>query len=163
MSVSQVPETVNDVLTQTGITTDQQVHYQETPDQLSASAIERGEGELNDKGALLIRTGEFTGRSPKDKFTVKDELTADTVHWNDFNIPVTPEQFENMHTKLVKHLSGKELWVRDAYACADPKYRLNIRVVNENPWSNLFAYNMFLRPEADELENFEPEWTILQA
>ena len=163
MSVSPMAETGNDILVQTGIKTDKHVHYQETPEQLSAATLERGEGVLNDKGALLIRTGEFTGRSPQDKFTVKDELTADTVYWNNFNIAITPEVFDNMHTKLVKHLSKKELWVRDAYACADPKYRLNIRVVNENPWSNLFAYNMFLRPKKNELENFEPEWTILQA
>ena len=163
MSVFQTPETVNDVLAQTGIKTTQSVHYQETPEELSKATIDRGEGELNDTGALLIRTGEFTGRSPKDKFTVKDELTADSVHWNDFNIPITPEVFDNMHAKLVKHLGEKELWVRDAYACADPKYRLNLRVVNENPWSNLFAYNMFLRPTEEELKDFEPEWTILQA
>ncbi len=163
MSVFQTPETVNDVLAQTGIKTTQTLHYQETPEELSKATIDRGEGELNDTGALLIRTGEFTGRSPKDKFTVKDELTADSVHWNDFNIAITPEVFDNMHAKLVKHLSEKELWVRDAYACADPKYRMNIRVVNENPWSNLFAYNMFLRPTEEELKDFEPEWTILQA
>ena len=163
MSVSPMAEMANDVLAQTGIKTDKLVHYQETPEQLYAATLERGEGELNDKGALLIKTGEFTGRSPQDKFTVKDELTADTVYWNNFNIAITPEVFDNMYAKLVKHLSEKELWVRDAYACADPKYRLNIRVVNENPWSNLFAYNMFLRPEKNELENFEPEWTILQA
>lgn len=163
MSVSPMPETVNDVLATTGIKTTQPVHYQETPEQLTQAALDRGEGELNDTGALLIKTGEFTGRSPKDKFTVKDGLTADSVHWNDFNLAITPEVFDNMHAKLVKHLSSKELWVRDAYACADPKYRLNIRVVNENPWSNLFAYNMFLRPKAEELNDFEPEWTILQA
>lgn len=163
MSATQTPETVNDVLAITGIKTNQPIHYQETPEQLTQATLNRGEGELNDTGALLIKTGEFTGRSPKDKFTVKDELTADSVHWNDFNLAITPEVFDNMHSKLVKHLSEKELWVRDAYACADPSYRLNIRVVNENPWSNLFAYNMFLRPAENELSNFTPEWTILQA
>lgn len=163
MSATKTPETVNDVLANTGIKTNQPIHTQETPEQLTQATLQRGEGVLNDTGALLINTGEFTGRSPKDKFIVKDALTADSVHWNDFNLAVTPEVFDNMHSKLVKHLSEKELWVRDAYACADPAYRLNIRVVNENPWSNLFAYNMFLRPTAEELENFEPEWTILQA
>ena len=163
MPISSMLETATDILAQAGIKTEKPVHYQETPEQLSAATLERGEGELNDKGALLIKTGEFTGRSPQDKFTVKDEMTADTVHWNKFNIAITPEVFDKMHNKLAKHLSGKELWVRDAYVCADPKYRLNIRVVNENPWSNLFAYNMFLRPEESELDNFAPEWTILQA
>ncbi len=163
MSVSQMLETVNNVLASTGINTNNPVHYQETPEQLSNSTVALGQGVLNDTGALLINTGEFTGRSPKDKFCVKDEITADAVHWNEFNIAITPEVFDNMHSKLINHLSQKELWVRDAYVCADPKYRLNIRVVNENPWSNLFAYNMFLRPTEDELESFLPEWTILHA
>lgn len=156
-------ETVNNVLASTGITTGKPVHYQQTPEQLSKSTIELGQGVLNDTGALLINTGEFTGRSPKDKFCVKDEITADAVHWNDFNIAITPQVFDNMHAKLINHLGEKELWVRDAYVCADHEYRLNIRVVNENPWSNLFAYNMFLRPQQNELENFLPEWTILHA
>ena len=156
-------ETVNNVLASTGITTGKPVHYQQTPEQLSKSTIELGQGVLNDTGALLINTGEFTGRSPKDKFCVKDEITADAVHWNDFNIAITPQVFDNMHAKLINHLGEKELWVRDAYVCADHEYRLNIRVVNENPWSNLFAFNMFLRPQQNELENFLPEWTILHA
>ena len=156
-------ETVNNVLASTGITTGKPVHYQQTPEQLSKSTIELGQGVLNETGALLINTGEFTGRSPKDKFCVKDEITADAVHWNDFNIAITPQVFDNMHAKLINHLGEKELWVRDAYVCADHEYRLNIRVVNENPWSNLFAYNMFLRPQQNELENFLPEWTILHA
>jgi len=163
MSVSQMLETVNDVLASTGIKTSNPVHYQQTPEQLSNATVALGQGVLNDTGALLINTGEFTGRSPKDKFCVKDEITADAVHWNDFNIAITPDVFDNMHTKVVKHLSGKELWVRDSFVCADPAYRLNIRVINENPWSNLFAYNMFLRPAENELENFLPEWTILHA
>ena len=163
MSVSQMPETVNDVLTIIGLNTSQTLHYQQTPQELSDATIRLGQGKLNDTGALLINTGEFTGRSPKDKFCVKDEITADVVHWNDFNIAITPEVFDNMHSKIIKHLDQKELWVRDSYVCADTTYRLNIRVVNENPWSNLFAYNMFLRPQDNELENFEPEWIILHA
>ena len=163
MSVSQMPETVNDVLAAIGINTSQNIHYQQTPEQLSKATVNLGQGKFNDTGALLINTGEFTGRSPKDKFCVKDEITAEAVHWNEFNLAITPEVFDSMHAKLVAHLSQKELWVRDAYVCADPEYRLNIRVVNENPWSNLFAHNMFLRPEENELENFAPEWTILHA
>jgi phosphoenolpyruvate carboxykinase (ATP) len=163
MSVSQTSETINDVLTNTGIKTDKPVHYQLTSEQLTNATVNLGQGKLNDTGALLINTGEFTGRSPKDKFCVKDDITADAIHWNEFNIAITPEVFDNMHAKLKAHLSVKELWVRDAYVCADPKYRLDIRVINENPWSNLFAHNMFLRPIESELENFIPEWTILHA
>jgi phosphoenolpyruvate carboxykinase (ATP) len=111
----------------------------------------------------VIKTGEFTGRSPKDKFTVKDDITANTVNWNDFNIPIEPHYFDQLHAKMLAYLEGKEIWVRDCYACADPAYRLNIRVINENPWSNLFAYNMFLRPDESSLNHFEPDWHILQA
>jgi phosphoenolpyruvate carboxykinase (ATP) len=163
MSVSTMTEAPVRALAELGLQTSQPVHYQLTPTELSAQTIERNQGVLNDTGALLINTGEFTGRSPKDKFTVKDELTADTVHWNDFNIPIESKYFDNMYDKLMKHLSDKEVWVRDCYACADPKYRLNIRVINENPWSNLFAYNMFLRPTEEELDNFKAEWHIIQA
>ncbi|MFT3908601.1 MAG: phosphoenolpyruvate carboxykinase (ATP) [Ferruginibacter sp.] len=163
MSITTMTEAPLKALEKIGLHSTKPVHYQLTPSELSEQAIQRKEAVLNDTGALLINTGEFTGRSPKDKFTVKDELTADTVHWNDFNIPLEPKYFDQMHEKLVNYLNTKETWVRDCYACADPAYRLNIRVINENPWSNLFAYNMFLRPNEDELENFKADWHIIQA
>ena len=120
-----------------------------------------GEGVLSDTGALVISTGEFTGRSPKDKFTIKDEITANTVNWNDFNIPIDPKYFDIIYKKGNGLFADKEIWVRDCFACADPRYRMNIRVINEKPWSNLFAYNMFLRPTEEELENFKPEWHVI--
>jgi len=123
-----------------------------------------GEGVLNDTGALVINTGEFTGRAPKDKFIVKDEITQDTVHWNEFNLPIDSKYFDIIHREIMSYLDRRdELWVRDCYACADPRYRLNIRVINEKPWNNLFAYNMFLRPTDEELEGFQPEWQIISA
>jgi phosphoenolpyruvate carboxykinase (ATP) len=147
-----------------GLNTKSTIHYQYQPDELTEQTLLRGQGEVNDTGALCIRTGEFTGRSPQDKFIVKDALTADTVHWNNFNIAIAPEKFTALKAKVLNYLNAKEeLWVRDAYACADPQYRLNIRVINEHPWSNLFAYNMFLRPTEQELSNFEPDWHIIQA
>ncbi len=140
------------------------VHYQLSPEELVEQAVFRGQGVLNDTGALCIRTGEFTGRSPLDKFIVKDALTENTVHWNNFNIPIEEKYFLQLKKKLLQYLgSRKEVWVRDAYACADPAYRLNIRVINEHAWSNLFAYNMFLRPEEEALEHFEPDWHIIHA
>jgi phosphoenolpyruvate carboxykinase (ATP) len=140
------------------------VHYQLSPDELVQQAVELGQGELNDTGALVIKTGEFTGRSPQDKFIVKDAITENSVHWNNFNLPIDEKYFHQLKKKLLNYLATKDsVWVRDAYACADPAYRLNIRVINENPWSNLFAYNMFLRPAEDELEEFEPDWHIIQA
>ncbi len=156
-----VPPTA--ALEKLGIKSTNKVHYQESPAELVQHAINRGEGELNDTGALVIKTGEFTGRSPKDKFIVKDDTTRDTVNWNDFNLPIEEKYFDQMYEKLTKHLSNTEIWVRDCYACAEPAYRLNIRVVNELPANNLFAYNMFLRPKESELENFQADWHILQA
>jgi phosphoenolpyruvate carboxykinase (ATP) len=140
------------------------IHYQLTPEELVEDTIRTGEGVLNDTGALTIRTGEFTGRSPKDKFTVKDELTANSVHWNEFNIPIEEKYFDIVYSKIITHLNSRpEIWIRDCYACADPRYRLNIRVVNEKPWNNLFAYNMFLRPKKAELDDFKTEWHVISA
>jgi phosphoenolpyruvate carboxykinase (ATP) len=139
------------------------VHYQLNPDRLTEQAIQRGDGVLNDTGALLINTGKFTGRSPKDKFTVKDAITENAVHWNDFNIPIEEKNFFQLKEKMLAHLSDKEIWVRDCYACAEETYKLSLRVINENPWSNLFCYNMFIRPQENELENFDPTWHIIQA
>jgi phosphoenolpyruvate carboxykinase (ATP) len=95
---------------------------------------------------------------------VKDEITADTVNWNEFNIPLAENYFDIIFRKITDYLNKKpEIWVRDAYACADQRFRLNIRVINEKPWNNLFAHNMFVRPAEEELENFEPDWHILSA
>lgn len=138
-------------------------HWNLSPEELVQKTIELGQGELNDTGALCVSTGKFTGRSPKDKFTVKDAITQDSVDWGDVNIPIAPEVFDALYNKVCAYLNGKEVWVRDAYACADPEYRLNIRVVNETPWANLFCNDLFLRPEANEIENQNPDWLILQA
>jgi phosphoenolpyruvate carboxykinase (ATP) len=163
MSVPTVASPINQ-LTKLGLRNNHNLHYQLTPDELVNDTLRLQEGILNDTGALVIRTGEFTGRSPRDKFTVKDELTANTVHWNDFNIPIDEKYFHIIQQKITDYLNAKkELWVRDAYACADSRYRLNIRVVNERPGINLFAYNMFLRPTEEQLENFTPDWHILSA
>ncbi|HLO69427.1 MAG TPA: phosphoenolpyruvate carboxykinase (ATP) [Flavipsychrobacter sp.] len=138
-------------------------HWNLSPEELTQKTLELGQGELNDTGALCVSTGKFTGRSPKDKFTVKDAITEHSVDWGDVNIPFSPEAFDKLYDKVVAYLGGKEVWVRDAYACADPKYRLNIRVVNETPWANLFCNDLFLRPSAQEIETQTPDWHIIQA
>ena len=155
-----IPESI---LTSMGFPFNQPVHYQLPPEILSQQTLQRSEGVLNDTGALVISTGEFTGRSPDDKFIVKDELTANTVDWNNFNNPIEAKYFNQLHAKMIAWLGSKEIWIRDCYACADPLYRLNIRVINENPWSNLFTYNMFLRPGVSSLESFTPDWHIIHA
>ncbi len=139
------------------------INYQLSPDELHDITLAKGMGEEASSGALAITTGEFTGRSPKDRFIVKDEITKDKIWWGDVNIPFEPHTFDKLYDKVVNYLNDKELYVRDSYACADEDYKLNIRVINEYPWSNMFAYNMFLRPTESELENFIPEWTIVNA
>ncbi|NVN17380.1 phosphoenolpyruvate carboxykinase (ATP) [Muricauda sp. HICW] len=139
------------------------IHYQLTPEELQDITIDKGMGREASSGALAVNTGEFTGRSPKDRFIVKDDITKDKVWWGDINIPFDSEKFDALYDKVIAYLNTKELYVRDAYACADQDYRLNIRVINEYPWSNMFAYNMFLRPTEEELEDFDPEWTVVNA
>jgi phosphoenolpyruvate carboxykinase (ATP) len=134
-----------------------------TPAELVEDSILRGMGVLADSGALAIDTGEFTGRSPKDRFIVCDEKTENTVWWGDINIKFSSENFDKLEQKVSSYLQNRDIYVRDAYACADDAHRLNIRVVTEYPWSNQFASNMFLRPETAELENFAPEWHVVCA
>ena len=147
-----------------GLSEKLELHYQLSATELTDQTLLKGQGVLNDTGALCINTGEFTGRSPKDKFIVRDAMTEQTIDWGGFNNPIEEKYFLQLKNKLIQHLnSKKEVWVRDGYACADGEHRLNIRVINENAWSNLFAYNMFLRPSEEELDNFEPDWHIIQA
>ena len=139
------------------------VQYQLSPKQLQEITIKKGQGVQSSSGALAVNTGEFTGRSPMDRFIVKDDITKDRVWWGNINIPFDSGKFDKLYDKVVNYLSEKEVFVRDSYACADEDYKLNIRVINEYSWSNMFAYNMFLRPTQAELENFSPEWTIVNA
>jgi len=163
MSVPTRISVPRNALINIGLRNADRVHYQLSPSELAEQTLLRGEGVLNDTGALLINTGKFTGRSPKDKFTVKDAVTENAVHWNDFNIPFEEKHFFQLKEKMLAYLGDKEIWVRDCYACADESFRLRLRVVNENPWSNLFCYNMFIRPSASDLDSFEPHWHIIQA
>ena len=103
-------------------------------------------GRETKNGTLAINTGKFTGRSPQDRFIVKDDYTSDIVWWGKVNKPVSPENFDKLQNEVTKYLSGKEIYVRDGYVCAEPEFKTNIRTVTELPWSNLFVYNMFLRP-----------------
>ena len=139
------------------------VNYQLTAAQLQKDTILKGQGKLTKSGALAVNTGEFTGRSPMDRFIVKDNITKDKIWWGDINIPFSSEKFDNLYNRVVDYLSNKEIFVRDCFACADDDYKLNIRVINEYSWSNMFSYNMFLRPTNEELENFEQEWLVVNA
>jgi len=139
------------------------VKYQLSSEELHNETLQKDQGKEAASGALAVNTGEFTGRSPKDRFIVKDDVTRDKVWWGNINIPFPPDMFDRLYDKVVNYLSEKEIYVRDSYACADEKYKLNIRVINETPWSNMFAHNMFLRPNEEELASFDPEWIIVNA
>ena len=132
-----------------------------SPEKLTEISLSKNYASLANSGAISINTGEFTGRSPKDRFVVKDNTTENAVWWGDVNIPFKPEKYNALYNKVTEYLKGKDVYVRDVYACADENFRLNIRVINEYPWSNLFAYNMFLRPTEEELNNFTPDWSII--
>ncbi len=146
-----------------GIRKVKQAHWNLSPEALMEAAIGCGQGRLADNGALVIRTGDFTGRAPLDRFIVRDELTAGAVDWGKINQPFDPRYFDRLYDRVAAYFADREVFVRDACAGADPNYRLDIRLISEYSWSNQFAYNMFLRPTAEELLDFEPDWTILCA
>ena len=131
--------------------------------QLSEISVNKKQAKLTSTNAISINTGKFTGRSPEDRFIVEDQNTKDHIWWGDINKPFESEKFDLLQQKVCDYLNKRnELFVRDAFACANKKYKLNIRVVNEYAWSNLFALNMFLRPSKDEKIK-KIDWTILNA
>jgi phosphoenolpyruvate carboxykinase (ATP) len=138
------------------------VHFNLSPEALIEQTIIINQGVISDTGAIVVNTGEFTGRSPKDRFIVKDQLTADTVFWNEFNIPIEEKYFDVLYNRVIDYLSQKTVWVRDCIACADERYSLSLRIINETPWANLFCYNMFLRP-IKTAKFTDNDWVIIHA
>lgn len=153
----------DNVISEIGLSNCKNVYWNLSVPELVEETIKRNQGVLTDTGSLMVDTGEFTGRSPKDKFVVKDHITENTVWWGDVNHPFDSAKFDQLHQKMLKYLEGKDVFIRDAYVCAHPEYRLNLRVITETPWANLFAYNLFLRPEKDEIKNFKHDWLIINA
>lgn len=138
-------------------------HFNLDQEKLQEITVENGMGTETDNGTLVVNTGKFTGRSPKDRFLVKDDYTKDKVWWGRINKPISPENFDGLYDEVTKYLSGKDVYVWDAYVCADPQYRLNVRTIAEYPWSNYFVHNMFLRLKEGELEGFEEDWLVVCA
>lgn len=153
----------NAQLETTGISSTGNVYANLSPSELVQISLERNLGTLSDTGALMIETGEYTGRSPQDKFTVEDELTRDSVDWNQFNQKFPKDKFEQLRLKMIDYLNGRDIFLQDNFACAHPNYRIGVRVVAELPWSAQFASNMFIIPTAEELVHFTPDWTIYNA
>ena len=132
------------------------VHYQLPPKTLIKQTLDYKQGVLSDSGALVVSTGEFTGRSPKDRFIVVDSLTENTVHWNQFNIPIDAKYFDILYRKICTYLQDKPIWIRDCIASAHPEYAVPLCVVTETPWANLFCYNMFIRPDENHADQIRP-------
>ena len=143
-----------------GLRTDGRVHYNLHASDLYRESIQRGEAELSSDGALVAYTGQHTGRSPKDKFIVRDENTQAAVWWGG-NSPMEPEAFERLHADFIAHAAERDLFVQDLVGGADPVQNLPVRVVTELAWHSLFIRTLLIRPEASELESFVPEMTII--
>jgi len=133
------------------------------PAELTELAVARKEAVIAANGAVVAKTGKRTGRSPKDRFIVKDSITAAAVDWGTVNQPFEPEKFEALLARVLGYLKGKELFVQDLFAGADPKYRLPVRFINELAWHNLFVRQLFVRPTEAELRAHTPEFTVVCA
>ena len=140
-----------------------QVHANTAVAQLIEIALKRGEARLAANGALLATTGHRTGRSPKDKFTVDDEVTHAQVHWGKVNQAFSTERFDALLVRVLDHMRARDLFVQDLYCGADPAYRLPIRVITEYAWHALFVRQLFVRPQGDELAAHVAEFTVIAA
>ncbi|QNM83038.1 phosphoenolpyruvate carboxykinase [Sphingomonas sabuli] len=145
-----------------GIGTDARLNWNLTTAPLVEQAVRRGEGELTKDGALLVDTGKFTGRSVKDKFIVRDETTEDTINWGPINQAMSPDHWANLKADFLAALKDQdELFVADLFGGSQPEYRVNVRVINQMAWHNLFIRTLLVRPTTEELADFTPEYTII--
>ena len=154
--------TVNPNLTlaSQGITGFKNAYYNLTEPDLIAQSISRNEGELGIGGTLLVETGKFTGRSPKDKHIVVSDETLNNVWW-ERNAKMSSEAFDVLHMDMLDHIKGKDLFVQDLYGGADPKYRIGVRVITEYSWHNLFIRHLLIRPTETELETYISDFSII--
>jgi phosphoenolpyruvate carboxykinase (ATP) len=134
-----------------------------SPARLYEEAFAQGDGRLVHMGAISTVTAPHTGRSPNDRFIVRDENTETQVDWGKVNAPVSSEHFDALRADVIEYLNARDLFVQDARAGEDANHGINVRVISESAWHSLFAYNMFLRLEASELDGFQPHVTVLHA
>jgi phosphoenolpyruvate carboxykinase (ATP) len=157
-----VPTSLSVPLAEQGFKTGAAIHANLGTAALVEHALVRGEGRLTKDGALLVDTGKFTGRSVKDKFVVRDETTESTINWGAINQSMTVEHWANLKADFLAELNGQEeLYVADLFGGSQPEYRVNVRVINQMAWHNLFIRTLLVRPTASELAAFEPEYTII--
>src|SRR5436190_17120597 len=132
-----------------------------SPAALYEHAVRRGEAAIVSTGALTAETGKHTGRSPRDKFFVKEPTSQDAIWWHSGNQPIASAKFDQLLARMEEFVADHDVYTQDVFACADPRYRLRVRVISELAWHSLFARNLFIRPTADDLMNFEPDFTVI--
>ena len=147
----------------TGLVPTGTVHANLTTAALVTHALRRGEGRLSAEGALIVKTGVHTGRSVQDKFSVGDSTISDDIWWRPGNRKLEPAHFATLRGRVQAYLQGRDLFTQDLYAGADPEHRIRVRLISTEAWHALFARNMFIRPPAEELPEFSPDWVILHA
>ena len=125
--------------------------------------LKRGEGRLSKNGTVIVNTGIYTGRSPNDRFIVRNKSSENLIDWGDVNLPLSEKSFDVLEAAVKKEMKNQELFIFDGFAGADKRYQLPLRVVTMKSWQGHFSHNMFIRPTEKELENFKPEFTILNA
>ncbi|MBI5832594.1 MAG: phosphoenolpyruvate carboxykinase (ATP) [Armatimonadetes bacterium] len=139
------------------------VYWNLTTAQLYEAAVQRNEGLVAESGALVVETGKHTGRSPNDKFVVREPSSEEHVAWGKINVPIDSAMFDRLHSRVLAYLQAKDLFVQDLYVGAYPKYRMTVRFVNEKAWHDLFVRSLFLRPGAGELQDCVPDFTVIHA
>ncbi len=144
-----------------GIRNVNEQYWNLTSGALYDEAIRRREGTIVHHGPLVVRTGHHTGRSPNDKYIVKEPSSEKNIWWGKVNRPIEPERFDSLHHRMLSYMQNREIFIQDLYAGTDPRYRLPIRVITESAWHNLFARNLFVRPKLHELETHEPQFTVI--
>jgi phosphoenolpyruvate carboxykinase (ATP) len=130
---------------------------------LYEKAIERDEGILAAAGPLVVRTGSHTGRSPKDKYLVDEPNVHDSIWWGGFNVPITEERYDALRQRFIDHMNEREVFVQEGFVGADRQYRRSLRAYTESAWASIFCDNLFIRPTAKDLQNFQPNFTIINA
>lgn len=157
-------EGIREWLARNGLPNLGEIHWNASTGELYEHAVRRREGLIAHLGPLCVRTGHHTGRSPRDKFIVREPSSQEHIWWSDVNQPFDADRFEILHKRMLAYLQGKDIYVQDCRVCAHPKYQVPIRVITETAWHNLFARNMFLRIiDRAELAGHTPEFTIIQA
>ena len=150
-------------LSQHGLEGAAKVYWNLNPAELIEQSLARGESRLAANGSLVAETGQYTGRSPLDRYVVLDETTEATVDWGKVNQPISPDHFDELHQKLLSYLQGKDVFVQDCFGGADENYRLPIRTIHELAWHSLFARHLFVRAEPGSTSRHVPEFTVLYA